>query len=1264
MSRHTAGRPGPRRRRARIALASALVLAAEAAFISGQTAVAAPDEPSAPTATASAKSPSRQEIWESDLAWAAEHAKGSTAWAIARAKKTGKKVVATDETTPTTYTVANPDGTLTTELTAGPERVWKNGAWQKADATLTEAADGSVVPKAHPGGLRLGGGSGTPPKSLRAAQDAPARDLVTLGSGDDEVALRWKGGLPKPELDGTRARYRNAVPGADVVVEATRTGFEQFVEIGERPTGAYSYTLPVRAKGLEAKANKDGSVTFTDAETGARRATMPAPVMWDSAVDKRSGEHTNRARVDMKVVPRGTGEVDLVVTPSAEFLADPRTKYPVTVDPSTSALSNTFDTYVQQGETVDWSNDTELDFGNPGTKNSDGTPRTARSFITWNTTPIQDALIVDTNLALWNFHSGNTDCVAQKWTVWDTGAPSTSSRWASQPDWKQEYHSSTQTKGNPDCAATQPDGWINADVDTLVQSWASAKATRGHMGLRAATDDIKAWKRVNSANNTANQPKLSVTYNYRPSDGTNRQAGAPFKSYAGVWAVNTTTPTLRDTFTDPDGDKVNGTFQVYDAATDTPITTPSSEGLIVSDFVDSGKPASVTVPAGQLKDGRTYKFRTNAYDGTHYNLSWSPWTQFVVDTTAPAVPSSVTSSTYTEDWVGGGAGITGTFDVTASNDANTVRVRLDGTDTDDDDVPDSGTFTTVGTTPAGTGTTAAVAVTPAEDGAHELEVQAVDRAANVGPVLPYGFIAGGADVTRPHKVEINLPTPVANAPEPTYSNDPMPAFGWGGWENSPLAAAARDAGLTEPRTYSENGTTLKVTPLKQRTKAAADSLKRIDAEDGVLRKSRSGLAASAAAGYTGPVITGSWCDPTLTAQKSFVTRDEACLLYKWEVEVLDNATSPPKIYHQEYELMWQIKLDREGDEIKQWVQMTPVFGSSAPYLPFPAQPGAINIAMSTKCPGTACTEADGDTGFDWESGRNPSWAGSLDSDLAQGNATVKWNGSVPDAASTKDADLSKELPLSVYGYFSSQLPGISVPTQPHLSTPAFTARCDKAKLSTTKAPGCVFPYYVPGYAINSAKAPAAAAHAWLMQQKMPGHYGRDPLSPLRYLPNQARNAPNIVPDKSNRKVICPRTGKGKFVKHPQTGEFPELISTGGNDTKSCDEYAFNATYQSGGMPANLGGTNPVGELRGAECVQTYATRTQLLNDLRYADPTWSEVCGRSSMSGWVNSGAMNRFGSTFVPEFRMLDKDYYWVDIKGLDDCDASGATVKCTLKP
>lgn len=428
----------------------------------------------------------------------------------------------------------------------------------------------------------------------------------------------------------------NAVPGADVVVEATRTGFEQFVEIKQRPeVDNYSYTLPLKAKGLKAKQLTDGSVLFTD-NKNKKRAVMPAPVMWDAGVDQRSGEHTHTARVGLTVVQKGSS-VDLLVTPDVEFLSDPATQYPVTIDPSTSALSNVFATYVQQGVTVDQSTDKELDFGNPGTKNADGTPRTAQTFISWNTTPFQDALVLNAKLSLYNFHSGNTDCKAYPWEVWASGAASTSSRWTNRPTMTAKKATSTETRGNSACTSTQPTGWINADVTTLAQEWASAKATRGHMGIRASDESVVAqWKRVNSANAASNPPKLVVNYNYRPRTGTKQQAGPPYtQDKTGTWRVDTTTPTLRDTFTDPDGDKVNGTFQIFDDATNKQVGE-----VLVSPFVASGTPAEVKVPAGQLQHGRTYRFRTNPYDGTHYNLEWSPWAKFSVSP-LPGIPQDL-----------------------------------------------------------------------------------------------------------------------------------------------------------------------------------------------------------------------------------------------------------------------------------------------------------------------------------------------------------------------------------------------------------------------------------------------------------------------------------------------------------------------------------------------------------------------------------------------------------------------------------------------
>jgi hypothetical protein len=253
-----------------------------------------------------APKPSEADVSEADFAWAAQHSKGGIPWALTRAKNAGKKTLVPDETTATSITYANPDGTLTSDLAAGPARMQRQGRWVDVDARLTTAADGSVKAKAHPNGLELSGGGGTPARSLKAAGNATARDLVTLGEGNEKVTLQWKGGLPRPDLDGTRATYKEALPGADVIVEATRTGFEQYVKLNLRPAGAYSYTLPLKTDGLKAAEQRDGSVLFTDAKTGAERAVMPAPVMWDASVDRVSGKHENRRPVDMKVVDRAT----------------------------------------------------------------------------------------------------------------------------------------------------------------------------------------------------------------------------------------------------------------------------------------------------------------------------------------------------------------------------------------------------------------------------------------------------------------------------------------------------------------------------------------------------------------------------------------------------------------------------------------------------------------------------------------------------------------------------------------------------------------------------------------------------------------------------------------------------------------------------------------------------------------------------------------------------------------------------------------------
>jgi hypothetical protein len=73
----------------------------------------------------------------------------------------------------------------------------------------------------------------------------------------------------------------------------------------------------------------------------------------------------------------------------------------------------------------------------------------------------------------------------------------------------------------------------------------------------------------------------------------------------------------------------------------------------------------------------------------------------------------------------------------------------------------------------------------------------------------------------------------------------------------------------------------------------------------------------------------------------------------------------------------------------------------------------------------------------------------------------------------------------------------------------------------------------------------------------------------------------------------------------------------------------------------------------------------LLDDTRYDAPTFSEKCGRSSMSGYVNQGAMNKYGNEFLSQMRVIDGDEFAIDAGDLwfKGCDTGATTFVCEMK-
>lgn len=137
------------------------------------------------------------------------HAAAAAA-ALARARSTGRPVVVAPDTTPTSVTVADPDGTFTNMVNALPVRVRRHGTWVPASARLIRT-HGALRPAAATEAVTLSAGGAGPMAVLH-------------GPHGQNLTLWFPGRLPAPTLSGATAIYRSVRPGIDLRLTATTTG--------------------------------------------------------------------------------------------------------------------------------------------------------------------------------------------------------------------------------------------------------------------------------------------------------------------------------------------------------------------------------------------------------------------------------------------------------------------------------------------------------------------------------------------------------------------------------------------------------------------------------------------------------------------------------------------------------------------------------------------------------------------------------------------------------------------------------------------------------------------------------------------------------------------------------------------------------------------------------------------------------------------------------------------------------------------------------
>lgn len=174
------------------------------------------------------------------------------------------------ETTATKKVYANEDRTTTVQLSSRPTRVKDaaTGKWKDIDLALVAGRDGTLASKAADSGVTLA------PKA-----DGTSMNLDTPAG---KISLSRPGAGPAPAVvDGSKATYKGALGGRDLVVAATADGFAESVVLHDAKAGASyvnEFTLPA---GMTAREGS-GGVEFVNSK-GEIVATFVAGLAFDSA---------------------------------------------------------------------------------------------------------------------------------------------------------------------------------------------------------------------------------------------------------------------------------------------------------------------------------------------------------------------------------------------------------------------------------------------------------------------------------------------------------------------------------------------------------------------------------------------------------------------------------------------------------------------------------------------------------------------------------------------------------------------------------------------------------------------------------------------------------------------------------------------------------------------------------------------------------------------------------------------------------------------
>jgi hypothetical protein len=720
--------------------------------------------------------------------------------ALAAAKASGRRVEIAPARTERTQLFAEPSGRLTFESAAVAQRVKRsNGSWANIDPALQRGADG-WRPVATAADVRFSNGG-----------NGPAVTLVREGK---TMTMSWPGGLATPTVTGDSASYPDALPGVDLVLRATRTGFTHVLVVKNAAAAANPALREIRFDiGGDAKveAMPNGSLRAVAGKT-LIASSSPA-MMWDSADEEVISEGTARGGPEVrafsgtrsnaveagdvarraKVATRLNAAGHLLLTPDAGLIGR-NAKFPVYVDPPWDSGPDPRWAYANKNNT-----NNEYSVARVGYSPGDG--NTYRSFFEFGLSPMHDKYIHEAHVSIELTHSSS--CSDQPTYLFHSGGISGTPRtaWSTSLGTLLASANSHANEGNPPppCSGANPQPnqtpqFIDSRITGKIQEGATGHWPNITMGFNgasaaggAAENNADSWKKFLPA--TA---RLIVEYDSIPGKPNSMQVGGVACGGTRV-QIGTLNPALSAVYPDDDGGQMlAGTYEwleipasgTYDDSTPRKTAPPIASAT-------AGNRGTTTTLSGVVV-GKAYAFRVKTKDPAPYlkESPWSDWCEFAPNTAVPTAPTWGTPQTLPS-----GPGQEGTFTfVTNQTDVVTFRYGWSSTPT-----------TEVAAAIAGSTRTATVKVTAPKFGENILWVYAIN---SVGTPGNYASKTFTVDRPAPPVASYGLEVHPASPTQATAFEDRQPALvGDSDLTNVANVSWSQDSRLVGGQTVKTGGTT-------------------------------------------------------------------------------------------------------------------------------------------------------------------------------------------------------------------------------------------------------------------------------------------------------------------------------------------------------------------------------------------------------------------------------------------------------------------------